>query len=121
MNNESTRKLTSSGSGPPPNLSLDQLAHYLILLVASKPTMEPLSLLQTEIWYQALKEFPSEVVKFSVAELALSAEAFVNLGQVFTACRRRVPKQYSPHGSGQDAGSATKSDIRAFAESLGIK
>ena len=121
MSDELTLSKQCSSPGQSGGLEPMQLARLLMILVASKPSMEPLNEPQIEIWYQALREFPAVVVKRAVAELALSDVQFVNLGQVFSLCRRKVPKNYSPHGTGQDAGTATRQDVERFAESLGLE
>jgi hypothetical protein len=88
-------------------------------LVALKRTAD-LTKPQVKAWYAVLGGFPVEVLNAAVIEIALTKERFPEVGDLYTICRRCLPKDYSPMGTGTENDRPSKKEIAAVAERLGL-
>ena len=89
-------------------------------LAALKRTSE-LSDLQIEAWHAVLSGFKIETINAAIIELVLTEVRFPELGDLYTICRRSLPKSYAPLGHGKENERPSKAEVRAVAERLGMK
>ena len=95
-------------------------------LTALKRTAD-LTKLQLTAWQGALGHFRAEVINAAVIEMALTETRFPEVGDLYQICRRIAVKRgdltepYSPHGTGENNGRPSASEIKAVAARLGLE
>lgn len=89
-------------------------------LVALKRTAS-LTQPQIEAWYAVLGHFPEKWINAAVIEMCLTETRFPEVGDLYTICRRRMPKEYSALGDGRETERPSKSEVKAVAERLGLE
>lgn len=103
-----------------PKQTVQEFAKAMTALVALKRTAN-LTEEQVTAWYAVLSGFPAPVLNAAVIEMALTKERFPEVGDLYAICRRSLPKDYSPMGTGQENDQPSKREIRAVAERLGLE
>jgi hypothetical protein len=53
--------------------------------------------------------------------MCLTETRFPEVGDLYTICRRRMPKEYSALGDGRETERPSKSEVKAVAERLGLE
>lgn len=91
----------------------------LTALVALKRTAS-LTQPQIEAWYAVLGHFPEKWINAAVIEMCLTETRFPEVGDLYTICRRRLPKEYSPMGDGHETERPSRTEVRAVAKRLGL-
>ena len=72
-------------------------------------------------WYAVLGQFPAKVFNAAVVELCLTQTRFPEVGDLYTICRRSIPKEYSPMGDGHETERPSRNEVRAVAQRLGLE
>jgi hypothetical protein len=89
----------------------------MVILTASKRTTE-LTDVQIETWFAACGAFSPEVLNAAVIELSVSEIRWLELSDLYQACRRLTPRPYSPYY--EDSG-PSRLEIEGVARRLGLK
>lgn len=92
----------------------------MVALVALKRTVD-LTEVQLKAWYAVLGDFPIEILNAAVVEMCLTETRFPEVGDLYTICRRSLPKKYAALGDGHENDRPSKEEIRQVAEKLGLK
>lgn len=100
--------------------TVDEFSRAMATLVALKRTAD-LTAVQMKAWYSVLGAFPIRVVNAAIIELVLTEVRFPEVGDLYTICRRTLPKQYAPLGTGIENDKPSKAEIATIAARIGLE